>query len=71
MLGPGMLIRPVVVQGASAVDVLLPREARWFDSMTGAEASRAQTARIPVSWVEKLVSRMLWVKPDLDPLIIT
>ncbi|MEW5317328.1 MAG: hypothetical protein WDW38_008637 [Sanguina aurantia] len=49
MLGPAMLVRPVVVQGASAVDVLLPRESRWYDSMTGAEASRSQTARIPVT----------------------
>lgn len=37
MLGPGMLVAPVLAQGASSVAVPLPRGARWFCAHSGQE----------------------------------
>jgi alpha-glucosidase (family GH31 glycosyl hydrolase) len=35
MLGPGLLVRPVLAAGAQTVDTLLPRGARWYESLSG------------------------------------
>lgn len=35
LLGPGLLVKPVVQAGASQVEVLLPRASPWYDVATG------------------------------------
>ncbi|KAF5834709.1 glycosyl hydrolases family 31-domain-containing protein [Dunaliella salina] len=43
MLGPSMLISPVMTPGATSIDVLLPRASRWYDANTGAEVERSSS----------------------------
>lgn len=56
MVGPALLVRPVTTPGASTVDVLLPRNARWYDHLSGVEIDKSlkisgqdQMYRIPVN----------------------
>lgn len=35
MLGPGLLVRPVLTAGATTVDTLLPKGSRWYDALSG------------------------------------
>lgn len=37
MAGPSVLVRPVIVSGASSVDTLLPKGARWYCAHSGVE----------------------------------
>ncbi len=41
MLGPAVLVRPVVTAGAGSVDVVLPRASRWYDHLTGVEMEKS------------------------------
>lgn len=56
MLGPAILVRPVLTQGASSVDALLPRGARWYEAGSGAEMKKStwlpgldQVYRLPLT----------------------
>lgn len=56
MLGPGILVRPVLTQGASTVEAFLPRASRWYDGLTGAAMVKStwlpgldQMHKIPVT----------------------
>lgn len=55
MLGPALLVAPVLAPGVDHVDLLLPREARWFEAVSGEEMAKEtwlpgldQVARIGV-----------------------
>lgn len=37
MLGPALLVAPVLQEGAASRPVTLPAEAAWFDAVTGAD----------------------------------
>ena len=57
MLGPDLLVAPVVEQGASTRPVYLPTSATWVDAWSGQEFQGGQTLevaapleRIPVYW---------------------
>lgn len=45
LLGPAVLVAPVMQAGASSVEVLLPAGARWFDARSGAEVQRAGSSQ--------------------------
>eukprot|EP00798_Chlamydomonas_sp_ICE-L_P002759 gene2759-12630_t len=37
MLGPGLLVKPVIAEGVTHVTTLLPASSRWYDFTTGRE----------------------------------
>lgn len=41
MLGPAMLVRPVLSAGAGYVDAMLPRGARWYDGNSGTQLTKS------------------------------
>jgi len=41
MLGSAILVRPVLSEGATSVDVTLPRTARWYDMLSGVEMEKS------------------------------
>eukprot|EP00983_Pelagomonas_calceolata_P058099 1145356-Pelagomonas_calceolata.AAC.5 len=43
MLGPAMLVSPVMTPGATSLEVLLPRASRWYDANAGAEGERSSS----------------------------
>ncbi len=51
LLGPAIVVRPVLAAGASSVDVLLPSTARWYSVLTGQEVDKASrdVHHVPVS----------------------
>jgi alpha-D-xyloside xylohydrolase len=57
MLGPDLLVAPIVTQGADSREVYLPEGAQWVDAWTGEECPGGQRVlaaapleRIPVYW---------------------
>ena len=57
MLGPAILVRPVMEPGVSSVEVVLPRSSRWYGMLTGAEQIKStwlpgldQIHKIQVWW---------------------
>lgn len=41
MLGPALLVRPVLQAGQTSQDTLLPRNTRWYDAFSGAEMKKS------------------------------
>ena len=47
MVGPAILVRPVLVPGATHVDALLPRNGRWFCAHSGQEVVNKTDSWLP------------------------
>ena len=47
MVGPAVLVRPVLLQGATHVDALLPRNGRWFCAHSGLEVANKTDSWLP------------------------
>mmetsp|Transcript_27755 Transcript_27755/g.70759 ORF Transcript_27755/g.70759 Transcript_27755/m.70759 type:complete len:905 (-) Transcript_27755:229-2943(-) len=61
MLGPSILVRPVLSAGATSVEVVLPRTSRWYDMLTGVEMEKS-------TWLPGLdQSYKVTVTPDSIP----
>jgi alpha-D-xyloside xylohydrolase len=71
MLGPDLLVAPVVEQGATARSVYLPAGVTWMDAWSGQELQGGQTLevaapieRIPVYW--RKGSPFAFLMPNAD-----
>jgi alpha-glucosidase (family GH31 glycosyl hydrolase) len=47
LVGPGLLVAPVLQAGATSRTVLLPPSSRWFDAHTGAEMKPGHVRPLP------------------------
>lgn len=68
MLGPDLLVAPVLAPGLSEMDVRLPGDEPWVHVWTGATHGGGATARVPCPWGEPPVFARASAAPALVPL---